>query len=802
MIEAFLAFLLSFMPAGDKADYSEDFFRGNVQQAVEARAEAAWTVPDDIFMHFVLPVRVNNENLDSARWVLRKELSPRIHGMSMSDAVLEVNHWCHEHVTYQPSDARTSSPLATIRTAWGRCGEESTLLVAALRSVCIPARQVYTPRWAHTDDNHAWVEAWVDGQWCFLGACEPEPVLNLGWFNAPASRGMLMHTKVFGDYHGPEDVMSRTHQFTEINVIDNYAPSARATVRVANQDGLLIDDATIEWKIYNYAEFYTVSRQEHVSSSTLTAGLGDMLVMAYRGTEWGFAKVRFGQDTLLTVVLDHTIGEVVEEDLDIVPPAEHANMPWVTSDMRAANDRRLAYEDSLRLSYRATFPSAEELAAQGYSEVVQHLIIASEGNHASIIRFLNKAKEVSLYDRAVVLLQTLSDKDLRDAEEAVLTDHLMHTPINADADHVLCPRVAYERLTPWRSELAKRLDKKLVKQWIKNPEKLVSWCRKNIAVRNDWTIGGTYTSPIGVGFTRIADSRSLPVFFVAVCRTLGIPAWQDKVTGNVFYEHKGKTMLAQLEPGQDREFRTALLTLDYTPQTYLQDPEYYRHMSLSRYDHEQFFLMEYDDFLPISDSFAKGEEVETGYYLLVSGQRLADGSALVHLSAFPVEQDTHHTLVVRQDEEAVSVIGSFDSESRYETLDGKQTSVLQTTGRGYFAVGILGVGQEPTNHALRDIVLARESLQAWGRTILLIFQSRQDYDHYMASPIEGLPDNVVFGIDTDGSLTNSLREGMHLDAQAPLPYFIIGDTFNRVVWHSHGYTIGIGEQLKKILKLL
>lgn len=50
-----------------------------------------------------------------------------------------------------------------MKTAYGRCGEESTFTVAALRSVGIPARQVYTPRWAHTDDNHAWVEAWVNG---------------------------------------------------------------------------------------------------------------------------------------------------------------------------------------------------------------------------------------------------------------------------------------------------------------------------------------------------------------------------------------------------------------------------------------------------------------------------------------------------------------------------------------------------------------------------------------------------------------------------------------------------------------
>ena len=164
------------------------------------------TVPDLLFRHFVLPVRVNNENLDRSRMVFYEELKNRVSGMRMYDAILEVNHWCHEHVTYQPSDGRTSAPLSTLRSAYGRCGEESTFTVAALRAVGIPARQVYTPRWAHTDDNHAWVEAWADGQWYFLGACEPEAVLNLAWFNAPASRAMLMHTKAFGHYDGPEEV--------------------------------------------------------------------------------------------------------------------------------------------------------------------------------------------------------------------------------------------------------------------------------------------------------------------------------------------------------------------------------------------------------------------------------------------------------------------------------------------------------------------------------------------------------------------------------------------------------------------
>ena len=144
-------------------------------------------IPENIYLHFVLPIRVNTETLDTARLVFYQALKDRVAGLSMEAAVLEVNHWCHEKVIYRSTDDRTSSPLNCVKTTFGRCGEESTLLVTALRSVGIPARQCYTPRWAHCDDNHAWVEAWVDGTWKYLGACEPEAELNKG--------GLLAHLK-------------------------------------------------------------------------------------------------------------------------------------------------------------------------------------------------------------------------------------------------------------------------------------------------------------------------------------------------------------------------------------------------------------------------------------------------------------------------------------------------------------------------------------------------------------------------------------------------------------------------------
>ena len=318
-----MRFLYSYMPLPDMTDYSVDFYKMNVDYALRARKEMAWgnQVPDREFYHFVLPVRINNENLDESRRVFFEELKQRVKGMSMRDAALEVNHWCHEKVTYRPSDSRTSSPLASIKTAFGRCGEESTFGVAAMRAIGIPARQVYTPRWAHTDDNHAWVEVWIDGKWQFLGACEPEPVLNLGWFNAPASRGMMMHTKVFGHYEGPEDVMSKNNCFTEINVTENYAPTAKTVVKVVDENGAPVS-AQVDFKVYNYSELYTVCRKKSDANgfTYVTSGLGDLVAWASKDNRFGFEKCSVGKQDTVTMTLDKTVGYVGVAELNLVPP--------------------------------------------------------------------------------------------------------------------------------------------------------------------------------------------------------------------------------------------------------------------------------------------------------------------------------------------------------------------------------------------------------------------------------------------------------------------------------------------------
>ncbi len=815
-----LHFLYAYMSLADVTDYPTAFHLGNVRSALRAREETVWgkRVPELLFLHFVLPLRVNNEALDTFRTTCYAELRQRVAGMSMHDAILEVNHWCHERVTYQPSDGRTSSPLATIRSAYGRCGEESTLTVAALRAVGIPARQVYTPRWAHTDDNHAWVEAWADGQWHFLGACEPEPVLDLGWFNAPASRAMLMHTRVFGDYDGPEEVMLRTSNFTEINLIGNYADTSRIDFTVTDTAGRPVGNAQVDFKIYNYAEYCTVATKytDAEGKTFLTAGNGDMVVWASHDGRYGYAKASFGSDRHVGLVLSHDTDTDMRrqvypvENFDIVPPAQHVRMPVVDDELRALNTKRLAQEDSLRSRYMSTFlddgRAREVAAAHGLNpDSVAPLLVKSRGNHATILQFLVRHRDQGR--RALDLLRTLRDKDLRDMPTAILEDHF-----GASSDQ-LSPRVENEMIIlPFKQQLQNAFDGATLEQMRQNPVLLAEWVRDHIRMNPDSRSLRIAQTPMGVWRSRVSDARSRDIFFVDLARSLGIAARKDHVTSKVQYlSPDGVWTDVEFGAAKQQATPTGTLVIRYQPTPVVDDPKYFTHFTITRIDEGKTQLLNFEEGqvdmgegVSWSSTFKDGTPLDVGVYELVTGIRLASGSVLSTSQIFTIRAGEVTTLdmALRQSDDEVCVIGSFDSESKFALPDGREVSILSQTGRGYFGIGVIGIGQEPTNHALRDIARAREQLEAWGRPLVLLFEDEASARKFKESDYGQLPSTVILGIDTDGRIRQQIAKSVKMEHGGQLPVLLIADTFNRVVFQSQGYTIGLGEQISKVVRAL
>ena len=820
-----LTFMYAYMPIGDITDYSGDFYLKNIRSSFQARNEMPWgdSIPEDIFRHFVLPVRINNENLDESRMVFFDELKDRVKGLSLYDAVLEVNHWCHEKVIYTPSDGRTSSPLASVKTAYGRCGEESTFTVAALRSVGIPARQVYTPRWAHTDDNHAWVEAWVNGKWYFLGACEPEPVLNLGWFNGPAYRGMLMHTKVFGKYNGPEDVMERTDGYTEINVIDNYAPSAKAVITVTDANGKPVKDALGEFKIYNYAEFNSVARKKTDADGkcSLSAGKGDMLVWASKDGKFGYSKVSFGKDGEVTIALNKKPGDVETIALDIIPPVDGSIPAEVTPEQKEANAKRLLEEDAIRNKYVATFyteEKAEALAKElGIDPMkTEDFMIGSRGNWMEIEKFLRETP-AEKRAQAMALLDVVSAKDLRDTPASVFADHLNNTPAVQSEwfnEYIMNPRVANEFLTPYKSFFAANIEPSLAKQAVENPQALVDWVKNNVSINDALNAQRIPIMPMGVWKSRIADKGSRNIFFVAVARSLGIPARIEPVARKIQYFKDNAWVDVDFEAAVQTTAKQGKVIASYQPIKALQDPKYYSHFTIAKVlPNGTLQTLNFERGgnvdMGLGDTWSgllkKPLSMDEGNYMLVTGTRMANGSVLAEIEFFNVEADktTPIQLEMRESKDEIQVIGNFNSENKFKRADnGEETSLLATTGRGYYIVALLGSRQEPTNHAMRDIAAVKKELEDWGRGIVLLFPDEKGYKNFDPKEFGDLPGTITYGLDIDGAIQKEMATAMKLQNANTLPIFLIADTFNRVVFVSQGYTIGLGEQLMKVIHKL
>ena len=614
----YVAFLYKYMPTSDSVDYSREYWERQVAMSERARKEMPWAqlVPEMEWKHFVVPVRVNNEALDEARSVIYEELAPRIMNMSMEEAALEVNHWCHEKVSYQPSDGRTSPPLTTMANAIGRCGEESTFTVAAMRAVGIPARQVYCPRWSHTDSNHAWVEVWVadddkgNGRWRFMGACEPEAVLDKGWFNWAASRAMLVHTRVFGaEYEGKEEILDRTKCYTEINCLPTYAPTKNLKVLVQDAEGKPIENATVDFRVYNYAEFYPIATQktDAEGKAAFTTGLGDLVVWVSTGDAFNAVYVPADMENV-TITPSLTANSVHSQELDLYAPVSSLPEPDRSIvDTVSVNGRRLLREDSIRVAYQqARFYWGED-----------EILRKARSNWEVIEEFLEQADDEQAARN--YLLTGLSEKDLRDATMEALLDS--------------ATRIGTEPLRPYMEELQQLLPAGLT------PDTWLQWVDENIKVDDESNPIKVHMSAVAVAKHKVTDSRSLEIFKVAGARALGMKSYLD-ATGKAYVE--GSTPEAQNTGGNG--------TLQVNAP---ENVRYFTDFSLSLLVDGRPQSLNFDDEdTTIQNPFKDGMSMPEGSYLLITGTRLQGGDVLASYQIVQVKagEKTEVTITPRQSE--------------------------------------------------------------------------------------------------------------------------------------------------------
>ncbi len=791
-----LQFLYAYMPLSDLSNYNGDFFLNNVRLAFTARDTFAWgkDIPEDVFRHFVLPYRINNENMDSSRAVFLNELYPRIKDMDIENAALEINHWCHEKVNYKATDSRTMSPLGVIKTAYGRCGEESTFTVTAMRAAGIPARQVYTPRWAHTDDNHAWVEVYVNGTWKFLGACEPAPALNMGWFDAAVLRAMMVHTKVFGKYKGSEKVIRQQKQFSELNLLSNYVQVKDIFVKVKNTDNKTISGAYVEFGLYNYSEFYPLKKTytDENGLLSLTTGHGTLRIFASKGEYFNTKMVDIANVDTLEIVLDKKVGETFSENVDYIAPI--AKIPKTLDIDQTLNDKRFKQEDSIREEYIATFYTVDK--SRQYAQnlnldtaVIIKIMPEARGNYPQIETYIDKTLNLK-HDKQLKLLEVINPKDLHDISADILINHLQNFTLQQDYpdeivdNYILNPRIHLEMISPYRDFLQQKFENILAKNDIKQTaNSLKNWISENIKIENERNYYNVILLPQGVYELKYADKLSRDIFFVAVMRSLGFPARIEEANQKLQYWDNNKWYDIKFDDNANEEniiTEQAFVSFNNLSKIELQ---YRVHFALAKFEDNKFRTIELGWDKKLKDFEAK-TILEPGYYQLITGNRMQNGNVLVNQSYFNIEPNETKVIDLNLREK-------IKNSEPVCTINIKNLDNIKVDSLKVFAW--INPNSEPGKHFIAEYsVLEKEfKQQNISMTLFVKYQSnKKDLQ-------------TALGLDLDIKIDENFGTKEKISQQCSeikpdrLPLFIILSSTGDLLYLSQGYNIGVPEQIIK-----
>ncbi len=803
-----IKWLYAIMPVSDAVDYPFSLFREYAEHGVFLYHQGPFVdkIPIELFLNYVLLHRVNNEDLVSCRKFFYDLLHDEIEDCDMTEAVKKINYWCAQEVTYRASDQRTISAMTAYRSGYGRCGEESTFAVTVLRALGIPARQVYVPLWSHCDDNHAWVEAWCDGEWHYLGACEPEEILNKGWFTNAASRAMMIHSRWFGLTRPQDPMVGKKGIASIINHLQLYAKAKEITIQVQDQKGQPCEGVPVSYEVLNYSEYGNIATTttDQMGRTSIITGLGSIHISAQVGDLYGEYLMNTQKETqgILTLQPIKTKLDVWRE-LEFIPPIDSVPSPVVlTKEDKCRNEKKLKEATQKRLSKIAQFyqlEEANELAVTygEYKEEVQLILKKASGNFSQIKDFLNRINESELgHALGISLLLSLSDKDYLDVKADMLINYLKSIagyknlyPADIFNSYILCPRVQFERLTDDVEVLDLYLEKRKELRQME-PKAIWIYLDQQIVSLPDKEYGQLITSATGCLSSGVASRLSKEIVCIRMLRHLGIPARMNPMDGTMEYYVEGEFVPINNQGVQAKGFVTfkgdSKVTWSYT-----------HNWSLGKLTEYGFWTLQlYGD---ITTEHLGGLNLEAGIYRVITSNRLPNGTVLAKEYYFELDdgQEKEIELSVKQAElsQMLEEIKLPDFEVQWNR---QEISARELFASSKALLLWLEVNREPTEHILNELYEVSDQINKLGIKIYFVLKSEEDLQDVTFNRTKKVLERIEILYDSSEANAQLLARRMYVDPDK-LPLIIVTKKGFLGTYATSGYNVGTANMLMRML---
>ena len=757
-------------------------------------------LPEEMFLNYILDHRVNEEEVLPCRTLFWNELKDRIEGKNAKDAAIEVNYWCAEEATYHSGDDRTLPALTVYRRGYGRCGEESVFLVNALRSVGIPARQVYVPRWSHCDDNHAWVELWCDGKWYFTGACEPLMILNKGWFTNASSRAMMVHSRLFDLFPAEgEDVIGKEGAAVMLNQTARYAKVKTVSVKVLDKTGAPVKGAQVQFQVLNMGEYFPIAKAETDENGTvsLVTGLGSVRVLAFLAGMEGFAQADLDTRALGEISLTLT-GEAVEAEdwraVDVIAPVDTpVNPDMPTPEQKAEGTRRMNEANKIRKEKKENWVNPELtafLAGEDEKELRQAMVdVLSEKDRTDCVcsvleEHLEYGKRYAKEFKTKSGAEECGEKEMDGTPGA-------ENGYNLYINYVLNPRVEDELLRPYRKGMLSFFTEEQKVAFHANPAEIWNYIQAHITAYPDNERETVMETPYECLVSGIGTERSQKVLFVAIARTLGIPARlnpDNKVMEYWAMDHF-VPVLKQQEGG-------AVLILKKEADAVW---NYYQNWTMGRLVGNEYVS------LNLTGRSWEGDTLELalipGTYRIITTNRLPNGNQFAWEKTFIIKEGEklEETLHLREAQLGDMLERISLPEFKVKDADGNQVTCADLTKGGKKILMWLEESREPTEHILNEMLEHAEKFHKFENSISFMIRTQEaKLDPLLAKVLKIFP-NVSVYYDSFEENIELLGRRMYVDPDK-LPLILVTNGESVGIYATSGYNVGTGDMLIRIME--
>lgn len=461
-------------------------------------------LPLDIYFNFVLQIRINTESFQSYQREFYNMLNDLL-DKDLKKTVLQINEWAFSEVHYGPTDGRTRNSYETYLSGVGRCGEQSTFLVDVLRSLGIPARQIYVPWWTHSDDRHAWVEVYIENSWYYFGACEPEEQLNKAWFDIASKQAGLVHTHLFSSIIENYDLATDVNKhYKTMNVTDHYTKTKMLHI-VSKVDN--INEISLGVINYGSLEILATSKLKH-NQCKVEFGQGTVFIKANNGNKYFLVQVE-PEQTYVEITLQDEIKKPVflEQKIGKINLNKKKNFNYTEAFMKRKNALQLKYDNKIR----------------GLSN-------SSDESVKKISKSLGKIKTNEL-------LKYMSNKDKEDLNSDLILKHFNHVEIYKEK---YTHEIFYRYLAQMRISIEKIEDYTYLYYELKlsadnNRDKALminNWVEDNIQVDLEYSIPYSVRPLTFIFDHKKANEHEKEVLKVALARVNYIPARLNKYDGH------------------------------------------------------------------------------------------------------------------------------------------------------------------------------------------------------------------------------------------------------------------------------